>query len=351
MRPGLRFTADPCGLCGKAEREVLATRGRGHEPLTTAICRGCGLVSHYPLPSQADLAEFYSKHYRFAYKGGFEPKRKHSLRALHGAIARAARLAPFLSAGMQVLDIGASSGEFVHVMARSGFQASGIEPNKAYADFARRSYGVSMDTRGFEEAAPRDASLNLVTMNHVLEHVADPWQALRRIHAWLAEDGVLFLEVPNLSATHKQVSNIFHKAHIWNFTPETLLLLAWQCGFVPMAGEKLHHTSLVLRKSRAGDAAPSGAGPELAERLAQQMATEAHPMAYLLSGKPFTRRIARLRRNIDEWLVCRRHASVGDMAAALVANAAIRPAPTNIALNPAVKARKLAHSFRQSGAD
>jgi len=327
MKAGHRFATDPCGLCGDMEREVLAARGRGHAPLTTAICRGCGLVSHHPLPSRAEMAEFYAKHYRVAYKGGFEPKRKHSLRALRGAMGRAARLVPFLRGGAPILDIGASSGEFVYVMARAGFQASGIEPNEAYADFARRSYGVAMETGGFEGAAPNNATLSLVTMNHVLEHVADPWQALRRIHGWLTADGILFLEVPNLAATKKQVSNIFHKAHIWNFTPETLALLAWQCGFVPIQGENLHHTSLILRKKCDGDRPPTGAGPELTERLLRQMATEARPVAYLFSGKPFTRRLARLRRNMDEWLVCRRHASVREMADALLGKAIIHSAP------------------------
>jgi SAM-dependent methyltransferase len=324
MQNGHRFSADPCGLCSGLEREVLATRGRGHQPLTTALCRGCGLVSHHPLPSAAEMAAFYAKDYRVAYKGGFEPKRKHALRALRGAMSRASRLMPFLHGGAKLLDIGASSGEFVYVMARSGLDAHGIEPNEAYADFARRSYGVAIQTGGFEQAAPAEASLHLVTMNHVLEHVADPWQALRRIHAWLAEDGVLFLEVPNLSATHKQVGNIFHMAHIWNFTPETLVLLAWQCGFAPMEGEDTRRTSVIFRKRRDGDAAPVGAGPELAQSLARQMATEARPLAYLLSGKPFTRRLARLRRNIGEWLICRRHASVRDMADALLQSS---PAP------------------------
>lgn len=323
MHIGHRFSTDPCGLCSGLEREVLATRGRGHQPLTTAVCRSCGLVSHHPLPSPAEMAAFYAKEYRVAYKGGFEPKRKHSLRALRGAMSRASRLMPFLRSGAGILDIGASSGEFVYVMARSGFDARGVEPNEAYADFARRSYGVAIQTGGFEQAAPAEGSLHLVTMNHVLEHVVDPWQALRRIHAWLAEDGVLFLEVPNLSATQKQVGNIFHMAHIWNFTPETLLLLAWQCGFVPMEGEDTRHTSVILRKRRDGDAAPVGAGPELAESVVQRLATEARPMAYLASGKPFTRRWARLRRNIGEWLICRRHASVRDMADALLSHAAL----------------------------
>ena len=324
MQIGQRFSAEPCGLCDSTDREVLATRGRGHQPLTTALCRSCGLVSHHPLPSAPEMAAFYAKEYRLAYKGGFEPKRKHSLRALRGAMARASRLMPFLQGGARILDIGASSGEFVYVMGRSGFDARGIEPNEAYADFARQSYGVAMQTGGFEQAAPERASLHLVTMNHVLEHVADPWQALRRIHAWLAEDGALFLEVPNLSATRKQLGNIFHRAHIWNFTPETLLLLAWQCGFVAMEGEDTCHTSLILRKRRDGDIAPVGAGPEFAESLARQMAAEAQPMAYFASGRPFTRRWSRLRRNIGELLICRRYASVRDMADALLQSS---PAP------------------------
>jgi hypothetical protein len=86
----------------------------------------------------------------------------------------------------------------------------------------------------------------------------------------------------------------------------------------------MRHTSVVLRKRRDGDAAPIGAGPELAERLVRQMATEAQPFAYFVSGRPFTRRWARLRRNIGEWLICRRHASVRDMADALLTSA---PAP------------------------
>ncbi len=327
MKIGHRFVADPCGLCGVTDREVLATRGRGFTPLTTGICRGCGLVSHHPLPSPTEVAEFYAKHYRVAYKGGYEPKRKHALRAQRGAIARAVRLAPFIRPGVRVLDIGASSGEFVYVMARSGFEASGLEPNEAYADFARRSYGVAVKTGGFEEAVQHKASLSLVTMNHVLEHIADPWQALRQIHGWLAEDGILFLEVPNLSATHKQLSNIFHRAHIWNFMPETLLTLAWQCGFVPMQGENLRHTSLIMRKSREGDRPPDGAGPVLAEKLIEQITSEARPAAYLLSGKPLTRRLARLRRNMNEWLVGRRHASVREMADALLSEARIQPMP------------------------
>jgi 2-polyprenyl-3-methyl-5-hydroxy-6-metoxy-1,4-benzoquinol methylase len=325
MKIGARIATSPCGLCGGTERQVIATRGRGYVPLTTAVCRGCGLVSHHPLPDPAEVAAFYASRYRLAYKGAYEPKRKHALRALGGAMARAARLAPLLRAGAQVLDAGASSGEFTHVMARYGFAARGIEPNRGYAEFARRTYGATVETGGIEDAAIAPGSLDLVTLNHVVEHLADPWDALRRVHGWLCPDGLLFIEVPNLAGVRKQAANTFHTAHIWNFTPETLRLLAWHCGFVPVEGEDAGHTSCVMRKRRASDSAPIGANPALADRLARQVASQGRPLAYLLSGSPVTRRIARLRRNLGEWLVCRRHGSVRQMAESLLARTPREP--------------------------
>lgn len=321
MKIGARIEASPCRLCEGTERQVLATRGRGLVQLNTVVCRGCGLVSHHPLPDPAEVAAFYATRYRVAYKGGWEPKRKHALRALRGAIARASRLAPALPPGARVLDIGASSGEFTYVMQQAGFVARGIEPNLGYADFARRTYGVAVESGGLEEADIASGSLDLVTLNHVLEHLADPGASLNRVHEWLAPGGLLFIEVPDLAGVRKQAANTFHPAHIWNFTPETLALLAWLEGFAAAAPQDRPSTSIVFRKRREGDAPPTGAGPDLAERLALQVATKGSPLSYLLSGAPLLRRVARLRRNIEERLVCARHACVRDMADALLATA------------------------------
>lgn len=319
MRAGDRALAEACGICGGTEQQLLATRGRGFIPLVTAVCTGCGLVSHHPRPDAAEVAAFYASRYRVEYKGAIEPKRKHALRAIRGALARMRRLAPLLPPRAAVLDVGASSGEFVYAMARAGFDATGVEPNRGYAEYAAATYGVRLQFGGFETAEATPGSLDLVTLNHVLEHLADPWDALRRIHGWLKPDGLLFIEVPNLAGVHKQAVNTFHRAHIWNFTPETLEAVAFQAGFVPRRGEDARSTSVVFRKRGVDDRAPGRTGPALAASIAAQVAKEQSALAYLLSGAPFTRRWHRLRRNLEEARVVRGHVSVRAMADALIA--------------------------------
>ncbi len=79
------------------------------------------------------------------------------------------------------------------------------------------------------------------------------------------------------------------------------------------------------RRAEPGDARPEGAGPALAARLARQVTEEGSGWAYLLSGAPVTRRVARLRRNLGERLTCARFGTVREMADALLAEASIRP--------------------------
>ena len=325
MSIGNHVAAQACIVCANDNRRVIATLGRGLKPLTTAMCPSCGLVSHHPLPNPDEVAAFYASKYRVDYKGGWEPKRKHALRAIRGAAARARRLAPLIPSGAHVLDIGASSGEFTYAMMRLGYRAFGVEPNHGYAAFARRTYGVDVARAPIEDAVFGAGAFSLVTLNHVLEHLTDPIGVLAKINLWLEPGGFLFLEVPNLEGVRKQVINTFHFAHIWNFAPATLTALARRGGFEPIDGEDPRSTSLVFRK--AGPPQPSLSLPQLgvAETLLRQLANEQSFAAYVLSGAPFSRRWRRLQRNVDELATVRRYASVREMADAILDATPIHP--------------------------
>ena len=319
MQPEEPIVAGACPVCDGHRRAVLARGGRDDPALTTVVCCGCGMVSHHPLPDPAAVAAYYAREYRLAHKGAADPKPKHVLRALRGAVARARRLAPLLPPGARVLDIGASSGEFTHVMARGGFQATGMEPNQGYAAFARRTYAAPIHEGGYEAAPEVPGGYHLITLNHVLEHLPDPAAALARFHALLAPEGLLFLEVPNLLGVQKRAATLFHTAHIWNFTPQTLAGLAARHGFTPLAGENLAETSVVFRRLPAP--CPLPPDPALAARLRRQVAEHQGTLAYILSGTAFRRRWHRLGRALEEWRTLRQHRCTTTLAQALTAGA------------------------------
>lgn len=325
MQLGEVVSAEPCRLCGSADRTVVGTVGRGMTPLVTVLCHGCGLISHDPVPTSAELDAFYAERYRKSYKGGWTPKAKHSLRAQRSAALRVTRLAPLVAPGARVLDVGASSGEFVYMMQALGFRACGIEPNDGYRDFGVRTYGIDVDSRPLEPGSFGEGVFDLITLNHVFEHLADPPGALDCFRRWLAPGGLLFIEVPNTEGVRKQRANLFHYAHVWNFTPHTLVAMLGRGGFAVVEEPGGQTTSRVFAPGAPALAAADARAPEHAAALRRQLLEDQSAAAYLASGAPFERRWNRLRRNLDEALTTRRYRSVRAMADAVLAGVPASP--------------------------
>ena len=334
MKVGDTVKASSCMLCGTSERTVVGTVGRGTKPLTTVVCDGCGLVSHDPIPSTAELDAFYAQAYRQSYKGIMKPKAKHSLRAQRSAALRAVRLKNLINPGSRVLDIGASSGEFVYMMGRLGFNASGVEPHDGYRQFGTQTYGIEVTSQKIEPAAFGEGVFDLITLNHVFEHLADPLDALASFRRWLAPGGLLFIEVPNIEGVQKQRSNLFHYAHVWNFAPATLKATLALAGFEPIHSSKCNGTSLVFRANPQTTTVAVSIDKDLAAKLRRQLLEDQAPLNYLISGAPFRRRWQRLLRNLDELKTTKRFKTMKGMANAVLIQTAQQEhltAPTNLA--------------------
>lgn len=238
----------PCPSCGESSARVVATRdGKTGEALLTVACTACGLGRIDPMPTEQALADWYSRQYRQAYKAAVQPALRHVLRAGRNALDRwnwLARMQPALAApeaglARNSLDIGASSGETVALMRHLGWQATGIEPHQGYAQHAREALDLPVRCGTLLEqiAHTPPASQQLVTMFHVLEHLADPLAALRKIARTLAPGGRLFIEVPNatrLCAPH----TMFFRAHTLYFTQASLHGLVQRAGLQVVAASE-----------------------------------------------------------------------------------------------------------------
>lgn len=224
MSQGGNVCSIPCNLCGGKEVAILSNRSRSGKPLQTVICRACGLVWSDPRPH--DARQFYEEEYRLSYKQTYSPKPKHILRAGKVALSRFEKIEPLLADRKAVLDVGTGGGEFAYLLQSLGHRVSGIEPNKGYADYSIREYGLTVQVGFVQDAAFPPESFDVVTIWHVLEHTEDPGSVLALLRSWLKTDGMLVVEVPNVEATCQAPHSTFHEAHLYNFNVVSLRRLA-----------------------------------------------------------------------------------------------------------------------------
>jgi 2-polyprenyl-3-methyl-5-hydroxy-6-metoxy-1,4-benzoquinol methylase len=187
-----------------------------------------------PRPAEEEVRRYYSREYRVDYKGQSTPSLRHVARSGRGAMNRYRALAPYIKVGDRILDAGAGGGEVVYVLRKLGFDACGVEPDELYARHAREALGVPVTTGFVQDAVFPVMSFDVVTMYHALEHVEDPSAVLSRLRGWIADQGILLIEVPNVEAVCIAPAHRFHFAHFYNFNRGTLEALGRKTGFEPV---------------------------------------------------------------------------------------------------------------------
>ncbi len=283
-----------CELCGGTDHEVVGWRDRYFSPLRTVLCRRCGLVFTNPMPTEDEVDAFYRLHYRKHYHNAYEPTAKAIYKASRGAEGRFRALLPHLPPGGRVVDVGASSGDFVNILRREGFDAVGVEPNAAFVAYARAHYGVTMLEGGWQDVEIAPGSVDVVTTHHAVEHFRHPLAALRRMRSWLKPGGLLQVAVPNVENPERTPYGRFHFAHLHNFNHATLVMMAARAGFDLAVPADDRETGLVFRLA-AEDEAPERLFPGNYARLSRYFATHTN-RRYFLSGKPYRRWVRRMAR-------------------------------------------------------
>ena len=126
----------------------------------------------------------------------------------------------------RLLDVGCSIGTELRVAQERGWKVTGIELAESSVRIARQAgfevHAVPLIGGGFATGA-----FDLITMNHVLEHVAHTSVFMRQAHRILADDGVLFISLPNVHAwkfyfRRGAYAWTFHEDHYIHFSIETL---------------------------------------------------------------------------------------------------------------------------------
>lgn len=130
----------------------------------------------------------------------------------------------------RMLDIGGATGIFAYKFQDDQWQTHVVDPSRE-ASFIESSLSISLIQKPY---SPNlfGYPFELISMVFVLEHLLAPNEALLQAKKDLAEDGLLYIEVPDaLAFRHKDPEDdIFNACHLWMFDPGAMIRLLDWCG-------------------------------------------------------------------------------------------------------------------------
>lgn len=168
------------------------------------------------------------------------------------------------------IDVGSRFGRLVAALQVRFDEALGLELDPRTAATGARRFGVRLRERRLEELNQPAGSIDLITMNDVLDHLVQLEPLLRAARRLLRPKGVLYIRVPNgasvgirlLRDKHPMVTT--HQ-HINLFTPHALQRLVQRHGF------RVHE----VHTDDSIDLHTVGAHPHTSMQLANRLASAA----------------------------------------------------------------------------
>ena len=147
------------------------------------------------------------------------------------------------AAGTRVLDIGAATGMLGQQFTPTGLIVNGIEPHPAWAELARPYYGslICGTLDQADDAFLRDH--HVVVCADVLEHMAQPEQALQRLVELQPAGSHFLISVPNIANLWVRLNllagrfdytdrGILDRTHLHFFTHRTFKAMLLSVGLV-----------------------------------------------------------------------------------------------------------------------
>lgn len=227
-----------CSVCGKELTNILTGEIRNSKG-KVYYCDVCdmGILA----PSFQDAEEYYNKEYRKKFTDKInqtfeKPEEIFNMRKEFQK-DRIKAITPFFDKSKTFLEIGCSAGQFISKINGNYKKIVGIEFDLACAEYVKNKWNIEVYTNSIEKVKWEEEYDNIAFFQ-VLEHVENPKQFLKSVYSLCAEEGHVFIEVPNFHDPLLQLWKIpayqtfyYHEAHLSYFSEKALISLVRQCGF------------------------------------------------------------------------------------------------------------------------
>lgn len=135
----------------------------------------------------------------------------------------------------KILDLGCGTGEFLHHMQTHGWEVAGIETDSKAVEFARNHYHLRVFHSEIEQIDLKEELFQVITFWHVLEHVYEPVEILKKLREHLQQDGLMVIAAPNYTSLDATFYGSYWIAwdaprHLHHFTPPVMETIARLAG-------------------------------------------------------------------------------------------------------------------------
>lgn len=182
VKVGMESKAVECNLCNSKNSEVL----QEIKPYKIVKCKNCELIYLNPQPLSEDITKTYFEGYYVTNWGQGLVENKYRLRTVERFKRRG-----------KLLDVGCGIGVFLGLARKNGWQVTGTELSEFSAKHIRDKLNIECFLGGLEDLESASGSYDVITLWHVIEHIPEPLEALKRAWELLSRGGMIFLATPN----------------------------------------------------------------------------------------------------------------------------------------------------------
>jgi SAM-dependent methyltransferase len=149
----------------------------------------------------------------------------------------------------RLLDVGSGFGYMLKLAREDGYDAVGIEASSAAARLSKAAFKVEPIVGFFPEHKFEPCSFDAVVMNHVLEHMPDPFGAMVEAERILKPGGIVAVMFPNYASVMRWLMKdrwpgLQPSQHIWQLSSASVRMMMGTAGLevsTPHAGSLDYH--------------------------------------------------------------------------------------------------------------
>lgn len=233
LSPCLAVQRD-CFVCGTSNgifflNEEWDVLGLGVIQKGFRCCSECGLILQDPVVSPKTMSYYYKNfsNYTNQSRKGLPTKRK--IQAVEDQIYFLKKHIQKIGSAFQ---IGCSDGYTLSRFKKNGWQVYGCEPSAIALTVAKELWDINGSCSEFETYIIEEKdNYDIVILTHVLEHLYNPIEVLKRIDLILNKDGLLLIEVPLFTNEELLPEGYFTFEHINYFSHTSLKNTVEAAGF------------------------------------------------------------------------------------------------------------------------